>query len=504
MPNVRDDNHAGPTRSGRVAGRHVAWSLVGSVLFFVAGLAWTLCVPRLMGPTDYGALVVLVSMVEITGVIASLGTSSALAKYFPLIVREAGEHLFDRLASSYLTVVGIVSVASASIGLLLAQKLQAINLSVSMASAAACCTVMYGLFLSVNGYLYGKARVREASLWRAARPALAVVLVLSLYQVASVFGALCGLAIALSLCIVGMLWTLRPLALPEFDRTTLPRLRELTRFGALAMFTPLTATAMMRSGNIVLALVDRTTNEVALYALAVNLVFQAPLLLSAFATGLVPSVSALVAQEDFGRARQWIVRCAKYQMTACIIFIAGVVLVGKPLLDLVFGAKYVGLWGVALITAPAAICLLLQGLVTEMATPFGKPHLGLEVGVVSIVALAGGVIWLGGAFGAVGGAWAFLGATGVGAVYALARFWKLTGIMIVDLKTFCVLLMGLPLVFFKCLLVTSWWGAAVFAGFTAYLCAMLFAGKFVTRAELRQITSVLRKREPPTTPLSTG
>ena len=491
-----DNSHPTSTASaaGRTAGKSVAWSFTGSVLAIATGLVWAVAIPRLLGPDDYGSLAVVNSLIEIAATVSGLGAAAVFARFHPTILAGSGRAAFAQAASLYIVVIaGLGTVLGAVVWLSL-RSMGTLGPGYLVAVAGGVGAVLLAIFYGSNARLYGENRLREYSLWAPGKLMAAVVLVPLLHRWRGVAGAVYGLVAANGLGVLAMTIVSRPLTAHCFTRSSLRWLREFLPFGVLAMSASLTITATVRGGNIALAAIGTPSDQVAFFALGVNIVFQAQFLASSLGQGLVPTLSHLIERGDQQRAQEWIARCAKYQVVMGLLFVATVLLVGEPALDLVLGDKYQGLWPIAVALSPGAIIIANRTLSMRMAAPLRCPRVSVESLVASVVPFVLGTLLLGPHMGIWGAVIAFLGGAAIGATVAAVRIRTLSGMTVVDRKTALTLGVGAALLGIVAWSMPdcAWLRLVVLAVYTLGLLGALGALRLLMASEIRQMVQMVR------------
>ncbi|MGQ9583499.1 MAG: oligosaccharide flippase family protein [Thermoplasmatota archaeon] len=97
---------------GRVV-RGIGWNFVGMALGSVAGFLTSIVLARLLGPSDYGSLALVLSVLNVLVVASSLGFEFALNKFIPILATE-------RRAGAILPLVRSLTLAKLALSLALA------------------------------------------------------------------------------------------------------------------------------------------------------------------------------------------------------------------------------------------------------------------------------------------------------------------------------------------------------------------------------------------------
>jgi len=491
---MKDEGRGAPTERGRQAARNAAWGLIGRGATMVIGVAWLCSIPRLMGPDNYGALIIIASVLDFQVNIGRLGIERVYGRFLPQYYAENAAEAVGQLFTGTSTVLAAWGALTGGAAGYVAYHLLSSSLGVREATvvgATGLVGVTAGIFYAL---LYGRNRISlsvlQRPLWLTGR--LLMVAVLAAHY--GLPGAIVGLLAAQFLVAVVGAAIARPLPFSRFASIDSSRLWRHLRFGILAMFAGLTYPTVLRGGNILLSVAGSPTEQIALFGIVVGLVVQAETVLSAPAFWLVPGLSELIASGDQVRARQWLVRIGKYQVVIGVIIMAAAVSVGGPLLTLMVGADYAGIGAMLAIGVLALIPLSYRALGDAAAVAWGRAHLNTEVWGIAVVALASGIP-LGWTVGGTPGAlWAFVGVAALSCTYGLVRLYYLEGVVLLRKPALAALLLASPL------LLLSWvpagWvaQAIAFTAFCAYYCVALAACRIVDVDEVRELVTAVRSQ----------
>lgn len=509
-PNVnmpREATQPGPSEQGRRAARNILWSGWGQISVAIAGVFWLFTVPRTLGPQYYGIFVLLSSLVDFHTMGCTLGVQNAFAYYFPLL-RNRDARQLNRLTTAYALVVLGLSLPAAGLMAWLGMRFGGRLVTGALAGLAALAALIQATNSILGAILYGENRISVHSMRFPLQQALSTGAVLAGAWWFGLEGSVTGLAIApavvsLWLVAVSRPWRYLPTrggseapASPTTDDPPPRLLRQALVFGLYSLFGGLAALTITRGGNLILAGVGRTAEEVAVFAVGVGFVLQGVVLLSALGNALTPGLAGLISKGEPDRAHNWAQRAAKYQAFAALAAVGFVAFVGEDLLNAAVGNRFPGVYTITLIGASALIPMAQTNLSNQMAVAWGRPRVNMEAWVLMSVLFLSSAAISGALFGPVGAALALVGTAWVTSFAVNWRLrssggpglwnWPVTKLLLIAAPGFAATLLPgrFPL------------NLLFYAGFVAYLLLGSMLTRTIELAEVREIINAIRHREP--------
>jgi len=375
----------------RLAGlsRDFALVLLSSLARLGLGFVTSVILARVLGPADYGILIVLSALIAVGHVVVDLGLSNAAVRHIAerLVVQleaavATGRVFFWLRVGLVLIFLGVMATVLMPVSHLL--QLGGHETALALALVGMLGTVMSG---SVSALLQACGRFGRISLLVLTNGSLSLVLavVLAGWNRLTLESALLSLGLVTSLATLGVgvrwlprSWNLAPPSAKELRRYAPP----LVRFGGWLWIGNCLAVVASRL-DLLLIQQWSTPAVVGVYALAVSLVSKAGILNSSLITVLLPSVSALKGRSEIWRyLRHGLPRSA----IIALGFVAMVPIVG-PFVGLVYGSTYAASvtlikWLMVIAAFEIAVAPLLV-----LVYPLDKPRLaaqadGLRIGVL--------------------------------------------------------------------------------------------------------------------------
>jgi stage V sporulation protein B len=400
-----------------------------------AGLAaFTVVVPRLMGPDRYGSFAAVMGMVGLLTMLAGIGAQATLGRFVP---EYAGTGRADRVRQLFMQVLsarfGAALVLSVALLLGMARLLPEATATVALLAAG---TVLAGsLSLACFQLFYGLNRMRQ---WLV-RDALVRPVVVGLMVAAGGFAALdravASLLAAEALFLaLGLFWARGFLSLERWEggRRTFD---EHLRFGLYFFGANLLLMAVWRGGEVTVVLLSSQRAEVGFFniANAVGMAFGA--LIGQLATMLVPSISSLHVAGERHRAEAWLGYSLKYLTIATFCFVLVVDAVGEWAVGLLLGDAYRPVVPNLKVLMIGLLPLALVRTAVNQAILEKRPARAALVAGAGLVVFVGLAAWLVPRSGGLGASFAVAGAVAaaglvayrqfaLGNVLGVARFWR--------------------------------------------------------------------------------
>lgn len=448
-----------------------------------AGLVlFTIAVPRIMAPEQYGRFAAVLSLVSLLVAASGLGSVVTFGRYMPEYQARGQWHearaLFTQLFWTRALLAGVMAGALA---LSFPSLVPGVSPLVRLAGAGALlagatATTCYQAFLGLNAL--AKWSVQDA-LTRIVL--LAFIIVTG--SATTVGTAITSLFVTqLGFLGVGLLWTRRYFL---WSRALLDR-RQLAShlsFGGLFFLANLLLTAVWRGGDALVLVLSGQPTEAAFFSLANAAMMTVGLLFIQVAFMLVPTLTTLELSGHHARMKAAVAQLLKLLTIAAFLVILAVLAIGKQLIDVVLGTPYLPVADSLRILAFGLPALAVLGAGNCYALVHKQPGKALRVNGVALMVFVGASIALIPPAGAQGAAlsvtMAFAGAGvaaawefSLAAVLVEARFGRLVAIGALALA--CLGTPGVPA-----------WAIAGLA--VMVFLTLLFWYRIVTPAEIREV-----------------
>jgi O-antigen/teichoic acid export membrane protein len=407
---------ADPARPGGV--RRVAGLALLNGANALAALAFALCLPRWLGPDDYGRLALVMALIVWFTMAGSLGLRSAFARLLPqwlaerqdprpvlagLLTLRLGAGLAGATAFLALSVVWLHDLPAAVLGLAAATVLlQSIT------------TYVYGLLLGWNEPLRWCAE-------QVLRGWIGLALIVPGYRWGGLVGALGAVALAeLFTAAVGLAWAGRRLPAPA-SRPDLALLAPWLRFGLLVFGSEILPATLPRLGPALVRAVSGEYREVSFFTLAMSVFAIANTFLLKQSTAMVAELTQLRLAARSRELATSVEGLLKWLGLGTVVAWLAALSLADTLAPWVLGDAY---RSVGLCFQPLAIALVLAPVARAgrvVMLVFDRPMwatyaAALALGAFAVLAPVG-VAWC----GALGGTLAVLVAAGVEAAFLAAR-----------------------------------------------------------------------------------
>ncbi|MGH3824676.1 MAG: oligosaccharide flippase family protein [Pseudonocardiaceae bacterium] len=402
--------------AGRLRGPVVA-SLAGKAAEALTLLLLATVIPRVLGPADYGAFAVALTVVAIGSVTMTLGGATLLTRYVPAAV--PGERgalaraLSVRLARNRAVLFAVLTVIATALVMWDPARFPPLLTAF----------VLIALALNVGATLALQADLGlgRAGAWCARYPvqnAVLVVAAIELYGAAGVTGAVAAIVVSAAAGFGLGVLAVTPLLRRRDQPVLVPD--GALRFGLFQAASGALVQVAQRGGIIAVALLAGSSVQTGFAALAIGVALAAT-----YAIGQVFTVSLPRLAQRHGESAESSLRRLASGLLAVVVPVAAVtVLVIDTAVPIVFGEGYAG---AAAAFAPALAMVVLapvNALVVQSAALRLQPEATLYAAVAGVLSFAGAAVlavpvW--GAAGATGAA--FAGAAG----YALLAIRLLPG-----------------------------------------------------------------------------
>ena len=420
----------------------VAGSLIGKAAEFGALALLVTIVPRVLGPEDYGAFALALSIVLIASSSLGLGGPALMARYVPTAAPSDRPALARamalRVAQGRFLVTFVIAVVAVVLTWIDPGRFPAFETAV----------VVVALVLDVTATLLLQVGLGLGMTWAwNLRWALQNTVLLAgtvlVVALAGTAAAVAGVAIAsgsacvLALLVVGPVLARAPAGAPIPPGAV--------RFGILQGASAVLVLVIHRGGVVAVALLGASSAETGYVALAIGIALAATYTVSQAFSSDLPGLAGL-AQRDPAHAEERARRLAWTVLLVALPLLLGITPLLVRLVPRVFGADFDGAEesvGVALAAVPLAPLVALGAQVVSLRL---RPGLRVHssawgAGVFAVVALAAVPSWE-----ATGGALAFLAGTLASALVIAAALRDAIPVRLVAVSlggTACVLALGL-------------------------------------------------------------
>lgn len=478
-----------PRVTAAAAGGQTRAVLGWKVVEYAGLAAFTVVVPRIMGPDRYGSFAAVMGIVGLLTMLAGIGAQATLGRFVPEYA-ETGRP--DRIRQLFMQMLSARFGAALTLAVLLVLGLRRLLPEATPAVALlAGGTVLVGsVSLACFQLFYGLNRMRQWLVRDAlVRPAV-VALMVAAGGFAALDRAVASLLVAEVLfLLLGFFWARGFLTLERWEGGR-RAFDEHLRFGLYFFGANLLLMAVWRGGEVAVVALSAQRAEVGFFniANAVGMAFGA--LIGQLAAMLVPSIASLHVAGERQRVDAWLGYSLKYLTIATFAFVLVVDAVGEWVVGLLLGDAYrpvvpnlkvlmIGLLPLALVRTAVNQAILEK-------RP-GRAALAAGAGLLTFVGLAAVLVPRIGGLGAsfsVAGAVAAAGLVAyrqfaLGNVLGVARFWRvvLPGIPALALTA----VPGLP-------------AALTASAALALYAALLWVARAVTADELRRLMRAVRGR----------
>lgn len=353
-------------------------------------LLFAVLVPRLLQPEAYGRYAWFVSVVAMVAAFLDLGITEISARFVPELQRSRGETAIIRFFSRMLgfkATLNVVLVATAAVVAVavgpVAQRqflwpLLLVVLITDLSSSA------YGL-------LFGLNRLALCASRDPLRRALTLVTVIVAFAEFGLMGAIFSVLIVETvMAALFLVWTRRYLS----ERELAPSWEyaaPLLRYGALFYLSWGVLNVWQRLGNSLIGALSGDFRQVAVFDLS-NQIFLTAVGFTLFViSSLAPMFTRLRLEGKEGKLVDWSRRIVTYCYAGCTVAMAAWLLIGAPLIPILVGARYGGLYTNVAVLLCGTFPMVVVQLGLTLAMAYAEPiwyFIGLCVAVVCFVGTA--------------------------------------------------------------------------------------------------------------------
>lgn len=465
----------------RITVRNASFLLAQRGFHILASFLFAVLVPRMMGPSDYGryALVTSLYLWLVWG--SDLSSSQVMGRYVPHFILQGEKEGLQKFFSNMLAMSLVSGALCACLYLLLTSLwltdldlILLITMSAAMLLRAAG-HPFFTLFLGLN----------QAARWgmgEILRHWSILVLVIIGFYLAGLQGAFLGLWLAeLIVLSIGVWWGKPYFSWTEL-RLDMHYLTPYLRFGLIFLIFNLLSAAFQCSGEVLVRLFYPDYMQVAYFGLAHNVYLTIAAVIPQFTIAFAPFMITLQTQGKTEIFRRWIEQLINGLTVAAMFVVFGVLLLGNNLVPLVLGTAY---WPVTANLFLLALTLWFQILSSAailLAVVYNYPKTAVISAVIRLAAL-----WIFGPFliakwGSLGGCFAVLLASAIGASYLT---WRMKRVITYSLRKWASII-ALGFIFLPLLRLQASWSINVllYAVFVVGYCILLILLRIITLSEV--------------------
>jgi O-antigen/teichoic acid export membrane protein len=465
----------------QTAVRNVGLLLMLRGLLVAGGVVVAAVVPRLMGPTGYGQVALLVALSFWFTLAASLGFTQVMGRHVPGFSQTGDQDglrsFFGRLLAIRIGAGLVVAVLYFVVTVAWLRDLDA--LAMAILAVAVFVRAPAGLYFSLHLGLNQAARWGVADILRQWGT---LAFMLPGYLLAGLRGAALGVLLAeLVVLLVGHIGARRYLAWAAL-RFDLRGMASYLRFGFIFYISDLVLSGFERSGEALVRARCGDYAQVGFFGVAYSVFLVGAVGLPQIALAFAPLLTVLRLEGDQAALRLWIERLLKWLALGSVVVVLAAVLVGKDLVPLVLGSAYGPVAANLVPLAVGLVALSLTSVANLSALTHDRPGVALTAAVLRL-----GTFWalglsLVGHWGSLGASLAVLGALVAQSVFFT---WGMRRVVGYSLRRWAgVVGLGaifLPLAFLRSSPAIN---AALFAAFVVGYGGLLFLLGLVTLDEL--------------------
>jgi O-antigen/teichoic acid export membrane protein len=473
----------------QTAVRNVGLLLMLRGLVVVLGVVVAAVVPRLMGPTGYGQVALLVALSFWFTLSANLGFTQVMGRHVPRFVQTGDVDGLRAFLGRLLAIRVVAGLLAGGLYLVVTTTWLRDLDAVAMAILAVAVFVRApaGLFFSLHLGLNQAARWGVSDI---VRPLGTLAFMLPGYLIGGLRGAALGvLASELAVLLVGLMG-MRPYLTWTAVRLDLRGMGPYLHFGLIFYVGDLVLAAFERSGGALVRATCRDYAQVGFFGVAYSAYLTAAVAIPQIALAFASFLTMLRLEGDRAAVCLWIERLLKWLALGSVVVVLAAVLLGRDLVPLVLGSAYRPVASNLFPLAVGLVALSLTSVANLSALTHDRPAVALAAAVLRL-----GTFWaLGLLFGS---RWGSLGASlaVLGALTAQAGFftWRMRQVVGYSLRRW-VWVVGVGAIFLPLGLLRSSLAvdAALFCVFVVGYAGLLFLLRLVTLDELGVMWKAVR------------
>jgi O-antigen/teichoic acid export membrane protein len=465
----------------QTAVRNVGLLLMLRGLLVVGGVVVAAVVPRLLGPTGYGQVALLVALSFWFTLAASLGFTQVMGRHLPRFGQTGDDRGLRAFFGRLLAIRLLAGLLAGGLYLVVTTTwLRELDpLAMAVLAGAVFVRAPAGLFFSLYLGLNRAARWGVADILRQWGT---LAFMLPGYLLGGLRGAALGVLLAeLVVLLVGLIGA-RPYLACASLRIDLHGMAPYLRFGLIFYFGDLVLAAFERSGEALVRARCGDYAQVGFFGVGYSAYVTAAVGFPQIALAFVPLLTVLRLEGDRAAVRLWIERLLKWLALGGVTMVLAAVLVGRDLVPLVLGGAYRPVATNLILLAIGLVALSLTSVANLSALTHDRPAVAL---VAAVLRLA--TFWLLGlSFAGRWGSWgASLAVLGAVAVQAGFFTWRMRRVVGYSLRRWAWVV-GLGAIFLPLALLRSSPAvdAVLFGAFVVGYGSLLFLLRLVTPDEL--------------------
>jgi O-antigen/teichoic acid export membrane protein len=311
-------------------------ALIAKGLEYVGLALFTVAVPRLMGPEDFGTFAAVLAGVGLFTMMTGLGANTTFGRFVPEFVENGDPDAIGRLYTQLLA-VRVAMVIPLGVGLALGLRILLPDLPRESSILGSLAFMAGAVGMTAYQLMYGLNRLGR-SLLRGSLSRLLIALGILAFraELSPVVAVriLCGVEVVL--CLLGLALAaeyVRPGAL----RSGVGEVREALRFGAVFFAATLLLTAVWRGGELAVTALASAREEIAFYSIASVIVMALSSLLSQVSTLMLPTVTRMHLRGEDERFERWMAASLRYVTLMAVAIVIGIFALGDRVLPVLLG-----------------------------------------------------------------------------------------------------------------------------------------------------------------------
>ncbi len=314
-------------------------ALVAKGLEYVGLALFTVAVPRLMGPEDFGTFAAVLAGVGLFTMMTGLGANTTFGRFVPEFVENDDREAVGRLYTQLLA-VRVAMVIPLGIGLALGLRMLLPDLPPESSILGSLAFMAGAVGMTAYQLLYGLNRLGRSLLRGSlSRLLIAVGIIGFRAELSPVVAVRVLFGVEVVLCVLGLLLAVeyvRPAAL----RSGVGEVREALRFGAVFFGATLLLTAIWRGGELAVTALASSREEVAFYSIASVMVMALSSLLSQVSTLMLPTVTRMHLRGEEERFERWMAASLRYVTLMAVVIVIGIFALGDRVIPLLLGEGF--------------------------------------------------------------------------------------------------------------------------------------------------------------------
>lgn len=319
--------------------RNVGFLLTQRGLHILAGLLFAICVPRMMGPADFGRYALINSLYLWFVVGSDIGFTQMMGRFTPPFILQGEEEKLKKFFTNLLTIsllsgliAGILYFSLTSLWLTDLDRFLFLIISVTLLIRGGT-QPFFNLFLGLN----------QAGRWgmgETFRHWFLVFLLIIGFYLGKLRGALIGMLLTEGIVFfIGISWGRSYFSRKEF-RLDLHYLSPYLKFGFIFLISNLLSSAFQYSGQILVRLFYSDYVEVGYFGLANSVYFTVSSGIHQLILSFAPLLMSLQVDGKMEHIKRWVERIISGLGLGMVLVFFGVLFLGDDLIPLVLGTSY--------------------------------------------------------------------------------------------------------------------------------------------------------------------